>query len=104
MIWGGDWDPLLAQDHDGRLERRMSEVVDGEYQKYSVAGGAYIRQHFWGIDPRLKQMVDHMSDDELWRMRLGGHDPDKVYAAYQAAVRHRGAPTVILARTISAIS
>jgi pyruvate dehydrogenase E1 component len=99
-LWGSEWDPLLAQDHEGLLARRMGEVVDGEYQKYSVAGGAYIRERFWGVDPRLKRMVEHMSDDELWRMRLGGHDADKVYAAYNAAVRHRGAPTVVLARTI----
>ncbi len=100
VIWGSDWDPLLAQDHDGRLVQRMGEVVDGEYQKYTVAGGAYIRENFWGVDERLKRMVSHLSDDKLWRMRLGGHDPEKVYAAYHAATTHRGGPTVILARTI----
>ena len=100
VLWGSEWDALLARDTEGLLARRMAEIVDGEYQKYSVAGGAYIRKHFWGVDPRLKQLVDHMSDDELWRMRLGGHDPAKVYAAYHAALRHKGAPTVILARTI----
>jgi len=100
VLWGSEWDPLLAADSEGLLTRRMGEVVDGEYQKYSVAGGAYIRERFWGADPRLKRMVAHLSDDELWRMRLGGHDPEKVYAAYNAAVRHKGAPTVILARTI----
>ena len=100
-IWGSEWDPLLAKDDDGLLVRRMGEVVDGEYQKYAVAGaGAYIREHFWGVDDRLKRMVGHMSDDELWRMRLGGHDTDKVHAAYAAAVQHKGSPTVILARTI----
>ena len=99
-IWGSEWDPLLAKDDDGLLVRRMGEVVDGEYQKYSVAGGAYIREHFWGVDERLKRMVVHLSDDDLWRMRLGGHDADKVYAAYNAAVQHKGGPTVILARTI----
>jgi pyruvate dehydrogenase E1 component len=78
----------------------MGEVVDGEYQKYSVAGGAYIRKHFWGVDPRLERMVAHMSDDELWHMRLGGHASFKVYAAYRAATENRGSPTVILARTI----
>ena len=78
----------------------MGEVVDGEYQKYTVAGGAYIREHFYGADERLKRMVAHMSDDDLWRMRLGGHDPEKVYAAYHNAVHTKGAPTVILARTI----
>jgi pyruvate dehydrogenase E1 component len=100
LIWGGDWDPLLAQDRDGLLVERMGQVVDGEYQKYSVAGGAYIRDRFWGVDPRLKRMVDHLSDDELWKLRLGGHDSFKVYAAYRAAVENKGSPTVILARTI----
>ena len=100
VLWGNDWDALLARDDEGLLVRRMGEVVDGEYQTYAVAGGAYIREHFWGVDPRLLRMVEHMTDDQLWRMALGGHDPDKVYAAYNAAIRHRGAPTVILARTI----
>ena len=100
VIWGSEWDPLLAKDDDGLLVRRMGEVVDGEYQKYSVAGGAYIRERFWGVDERLKSMVAHLSDDELWSMRLGGHDADKVHAAYKAAVEHTGGPTVILARTI----
>ncbi len=100
VLWGSDWDPLLAQDHDGLLARRMGEVVDGEYQKYTVAGGAYIREHFWGVDERLKRMVADKTDDQLWAMRLGGHDPLKVYAAFNAATKHRGGPTVILARTI----
>jgi pyruvate dehydrogenase E1 component len=100
LLWGSEWDDLLAKDTEGLLARRMGEVVDGEYQKYSVAGGAYIREHFWGVDPRLARMVEHLSDEQLWRMRLGGHDMDKVYAAYHAAVAHTGAPTVILARTI----
>jgi pyruvate dehydrogenase E1 component len=100
LIWGNDWDPLLANDEDGLLVRRMGEVVDGEYQKYSVAGGAYIREHFWGVDPRLERMVRDHSDDQLWRMRLGGHDTEKVYAAYRNATETRGMPTVILARTI----
>ena len=100
VIWGGDWDPLLAQDHDGLLAQRMGEVVDGEYQKYTVAGGAYIREHFWGVDPRLAQMVSHLTDDQIWRMRLGGHDSFKMYTAYRAAVENKGTPTVILARTI----
>ncbi len=100
VLWGAEWDELLARDRDGLLARRMGEVVDGEYQKYTVAGGAYIREHFYGVDPRLLRMVQHMSDDELWSMRLGGHDPAKVHAAYHAAVRHEGAPTVVLARTI----
>ena len=100
VLWGSEWDELLAEDHDGLLTKRMGEVPDGEYQKYSVAGGAYIREHFWGADPRLLRMVEHLSDDELWRMRLGGHDAEKVYAAYHAAVHNEGSPTVILARTI----
>ena len=80
--------------------RRMGEIVDGEYQKYSVAGGDYVREHFYGVDERLLRMVQHLDDQELWKMRLGGHDPDKVFAAYHAATNHRGQPTVILARTI----
>jgi pyruvate dehydrogenase E1 component len=100
VIWGGDWDPLLAKDHDGRLAQRMGEIVDGQYQKYAVESGAYIREHFWGADPRLLDMVRHLSDDQLGRLRLGGHDPLKVYNAYRAAVAHTGAPTVVLARTI----
>ena len=100
VLWGSEWDELLARDTNGLLARRMGEIVDGEYQKYSVAGGAYIREHFWGADPRLLRMVEHLTDDQLWHMTLGGHDPDKVYAAYHAAVQPTGAPTVILARTI----
>ena len=88
VLWGSDWDPLLAKDHDGRLARRMSEVVDGEYQKYAVEGGAYIRKHFWGVDPRLEEMAANYTDEELWKLRLGGHDPEKVYAAYYQAVHH----------------
>ncbi len=100
VIWGSDWDPLLANDRDGLLVKRMGEIVDGQYQKYAVESGRYIREHFWGADPRLLEMVKHLSDEQLGRLRLGGHDPVKVYNAYRAAVRHRGAPTVILARTI----
>ena len=100
VLWGGDWDPLLAQDTEGALVRRMGEVVDGEYQRYVVEDGAYIRKHFWGADPRLLEMVRHFSDDDLRKMRVGGHDPVKVYNAYRAAAQHRGQPTVILARTI----
>ena len=99
-IWGREWDEFFAQDHDGLLAKRCGEAVDGEYQKYTVEGGAYIREHFYGVDERLLQMVAHLSDDYLWRMRLGGHDPVKVYAAYHAAMEHTGSPTVILARTI----
>lgn len=100
VLWGSDWDELFENDHDGVLTRRATEIVDGEYQKYSVAGGSYIREHFYGVDDRLLAMVKDRSDDDLWRMNLGGHDPLKVFAAYDAAVRHKGAPTAILARTI----
>jgi pyruvate dehydrogenase E1 component len=100
VIWGREWDSLLAKDRDGLLVRRMGEIVDGQYQKYAVESGAYVREHFWGADPRLLDMVKHLSDDQLKKMSLGGHDPIKVYNAYKAAVEFKGAPTVILARTI----
>jgi pyruvate dehydrogenase E1 component len=100
VLWGREWDPLLAKDRDGLLVRRMGEIVDGQYQKYAVESGAYVRQHFWGADPRLLDMVKHLSDDQLKKLTLGGHDPVKVYNAYKAAVEHKGAPTVVLARTI----
>ena len=99
-IWGREWDPILAKDRDGLLVKRMGEIVDGQYQKYAVSDGAYVREHFWGADPRLLDMVKHLSDDQLKKMSLGGHDPIKVYNAYKAAMEHKGAPTVILARTI----
>jgi pyruvate dehydrogenase E1 component len=99
LIWGSDWDPLFAAS-EGLLEQRLGEIVDGQYQKYAVEDGAYIRQHLFGTDPRLLELVRHLSDDDLKRMRLGGHDPVKVYAAYRAAIEHKGQPTVILARTI----
>ena len=100
VVWGDDWDSLLEQDRDGLLTERMEEVVDGQYQKYSVSDGAYIRQDFFGTDPRLAQMVEHYTDEQLQTMRRGGHDPEKVYAAYQHAVSHSGQPTVILAKTV----
>jgi pyruvate dehydrogenase E1 component len=100
VIWGSDWDQLEAKDTDGLLAQRLGEIVDGQYQKYAVEDGAYMRQHLFGSDPRLLDMVRHLSDDDLKRMRLGGHDPIKVYAGYKAAVEHKGQPTVILARTI----
>jgi pyruvate dehydrogenase E1 component len=100
VIWGREWDSLLAKDRDGLLVKRMGEIVDGQYQKYGVESGAYVRQHFWGADPRLLEMVKHLSDDQLKKLTLGGHDPVKVYNAYKAAVEHKGAPTVILARTV----
>jgi pyruvate dehydrogenase E1 component len=100
VLWGREWDPLLAKDRDGLLVKRMGEIVDGQYQKYAVESGAYVREHFWGADPRLLDMVKHLSDDQLKKMTLGGHDPIKVYNAYKAAVEHTGVPTVVLARTI----
>jgi pyruvate dehydrogenase E1 component len=100
VLWGREWDPILAKDRDGLLVKRMGEIVDGQYQKYAVSDGAYVREHFWGADPRLLDMVKHLSDDQLKKMTLGGHDPVKVYNAYKAAMDHKGAPTVILARTI----
>lgn len=100
VIWGGDMDALLERDQDGLLVQTLGEIVDGEHQNFSVKGGAYVRDHLFGRDPRLLTMVEHLSDEELGRLRLGGHDPEKVYAAYKAAVEHEGAPTVILARTV----
>jgi pyruvate dehydrogenase E1 component len=100
VIWGREWDALLAKDRDGLLVKRMGEIVDGQYQKYQVESGAYVREHFWGVDPRLLDMVKHLSDDQLKKLTLGGHDPVKVYNAYKAATEHKGGPTVILARTI----
>jgi pyruvate dehydrogenase E1 component len=100
VIWGREWDDLLARDVEGVLVNQMNDTVDGEFQKYSVAGGAYIRGHFFGPDPRLRRLVEHLSDDELAHLRRGGHDYRKVYAAYRAATEFRGAPTVILAQTI----
>src|ERR1700758_176730 len=100
VLWGSEWDPILERDTEGLLVKRMGELVDGEYQKLVVSSGAYVRQHFFGSDPRLLQRVGPMSGESLRRLRLGGHDPRKVYAAYKAAVEHKGSPTVILARTI----
>ena len=100
VLWGSDWDPLFARDTDGLLARRLGEIVDGQYQKYAVEAGAYMREHLFGSDPRLLDLVKHLCDDELQQLRLGGHDPVKVYAAYKAAVEHKGQPTVILARTV----
>ena len=98
VIWGSDWDPLLEKDKEGKLVKRMSETVDGQYQKISVETGDYIRENFFGDD--LKDMVESYTDEQLQKMKRGGHDPEKVYAAYNAAVQHKGSPTVILAKTI----
>ena len=100
VLWGREWDALLARDRDGLLAKRMGEIVDGQYQKYAVSSGAYVREHFWGVDPRLLDMVKHLSDDQLKKLSLGGHDPIKIYNAFKAAVGRKGSPTVVLARTI----
>jgi pyruvate dehydrogenase E1 component len=100
VLWGSEWDPILERDTEGLLVKRMGEMVDGEYQKLVVSSGDYIRQFFFGSDPRLLKLVEPLPDEALRRLRLGGHDPRKVYAAYKAAADHRGGPTVILARTI----
>jgi len=100
VIWGSYWDTLLQRDKDGILLKRMEEAVDGEYQKFKSRDGAYVREHFFGKYPELKQMVANMSDEDIWRLNRGGHDPHKVYAAYAAAVKHKGQPTVILAKTV----
>ncbi len=99
-IWGSRWDPLLARDHDGLLRRVMEECVDGEYQNFKSKGGDYVREHFFGKYPETRAMVANMSDDEIWGLNRGGHDARKVYAAYHSAVRHKGQPTIILAKTV----
>jgi pyruvate dehydrogenase E1 component len=100
VIWGSGWDPLIANDASGILLKRMEEAVDGEYQDFKSKNGAYVREHFFGKYPELAEMVAGMSDDEIWALNRGGHDPVKIYNAYAAAVRHTGQPTVILAKTI----
>lgn len=100
VIWGSNWDPLLAKDKDGLLVKRMGEALDGDYQKYSVASGEYIRKHFFGKYPELLEMVKDLTDEQLQKLRRGGHDPEKIYPAFKAAVENEGSPTVILAKTI----
>jgi pyruvate dehydrogenase E1 component len=100
VIWGSYWDPLLARDTKGLLLKRMEECLDGEYQTFKSKDGAYVRKHFFGKYPELLDMVSNMTDDDIWRLNRGGHDPHKIYAAYAAAVKHKGQPTVILAKTI----
>ena len=100
VVWGSDWDELIEKDSSGKLLQRMDEVIDGDLLKYVVEGGAYFREHFFGKYPETLELVSHMSDDELIKMKLGGHDPVKMYAAYKEATEHKGRPTVILARTI----
>src|SRR5204862_515938 len=100
LIWGSYWDPLFARDLEGRLLRVMEDTVDGEYQNYKANDGAFVRKHFFGKDPKLLEMVSRMTDEDIWRLNRGGHDPHKIYAAYAAAVRHKDQPTVVLAKTI----
>ncbi|NBC12745.1 MAG: pyruvate dehydrogenase (acetyl-transferring), homodimeric type [Gammaproteobacteria bacterium] len=100
VIWGSYWDPLLARDTKGLLLKRMQECVDGDYQAYKAKGGAYTREHFFGKYPELADMVANMTDEDIWRLNRGGHDPAKVFAAYAAAMAHQGQPTVILAKTV----
>ena len=100
VIWGRQWDPLFEKDDKGLLQQRMDEAVDGDYQNYKSHGGAYVREHFFGADPALEAMVEDLTDEQISRLNRGGHDPYKVYAAYAAAVEHKGQPTVILAKTV----
>lgn len=100
VVWGGDWDPILSRDINGTLVKRMGEIVDGQYQKYTVSDGSYIREHFCNEDPELLRLFEDVSDERLKKLRRGGHDPEKVYAAFKAACDHVGSPTVILAKTV----
>ena len=100
LVWGSYWDPLLMRDTKGLLRKRMEEAVDGEYQVFKARDGAYVREYFFGKYPELKAMVANMTDEDVWRLNRGGHDPHKIYAAYAAAVKHKGQPTVILAKTV----
>jgi len=100
LIWGSYWDPLLARDKEGILQRVMEETVDGEYQAYKANDGAFVRQHFFGKHPKLLEMVSRMTDEDIWRLNRGGHDPHKVYAAFDTAMNHQGQPTVVLAKTV----
>ncbi len=100
VIWGSYWDPLLMRDDKGLLKQRMEEAVDGEYQAFKAKDGGYVREKFFGVYPELAEMVSNMTDEDIWRLNRGGHDPHKLYAAYAAAVAHRGQPTVVLAKTV----
>ena len=100
VVWGSGWDELLARDVDGALVELMNNTLDGDYQTYRAEDGAFLREHFFGRDPRVAKLVEHMTDDELWALQRGGHDYKKVYAAYKAATETKGRPTVILAKTI----
>ncbi len=100
VLWGSYWDPLLARDKTGKLAQLMLETVDGEYQNFKAKGGAYTREHFFGKYPETKALVANMTDEDIWRLNRGGHDPHKLYAAYKSAVEHKGQPTLILAKTV----
>src|SRR6186713_2125179 len=100
LIWGSYWDPLLARDKDGALRKVMMDTVDGDYQAFKANDGAFVRKNFFGRHPKALELVSKMSDDEVWRLQRGGHDPHKVYAAYDRATKHKGQPTVILAKTV----
>ncbi|HEX5739065.1 MAG TPA: pyruvate dehydrogenase (acetyl-transferring), homodimeric type [Hydrogenophaga sp.] len=100
LLWGSNWDPLLARDKDGALRKIMMETLDGDYQAFKANDGAYVRKHFFGRDPKALELVAHMTDDEIWNLRRGGHDPHKVYAAYHRAVNHKDQPTVLLIKTV----
>jgi pyruvate dehydrogenase E1 component len=100
LIWGRNWDPLLAKDESGILRKRMMELLDGDYQAYAARDGAFVREHFFGGHPELEKLVSNLTDEEIWNLRRGGHDPFKVFAAYHAAAHHQGQPTVILAKTV----
>ena len=100
LLWGSNWEPLLARDKEGHLRKLMMDTVDGDYQAFKANDGAYVRQHFFGKNPKTLEMVSHMSDDDIWRLQRGGHDPQKVYAAYHQAVNHQGQPTVLLIKTV----
>ena len=100
VVWGREWDSLLENDHDGALVDLMNKTPDGDYQTYKTENGAFVRENFFGRDPRTLKLVENLTDDEIWGLKRGGHDYRKVYAAYKAAVEHKGQPTVILAKTI----
>ncbi|MBX9936084.1 MAG: pyruvate dehydrogenase (acetyl-transferring), homodimeric type [Burkholderiaceae bacterium] len=100
LLWGSEWDALLARDKDGALRKLMMDTVDGDYQSFKAFDGAYVRKNFFGRDPRTLEMVAHMSDDDIWNLRRGGHDPQKVFAAFDRAVKHEGQPTVLLIKTV----
>ncbi|KQM75337.1 pyruvate dehydrogenase (acetyl-transferring), homodimeric type [Xylophilus sp. Leaf220] len=100
LIWGSYWDPLLARDKDGALKKIMMDTLDGDYQAMKANDGAFVRKNFFGRDPKTLEMVSHMSDEDIWRLQRGGHDPQKVYAAYDAAVKHKGQPTILLIKTV----